>query len=230
VLAKEAVMVRRSVVGVFVVVALAAAALSAQASAPPVGPLPTGPVTAIHVQRGLLFAIALPRPGSGLAWRGARLSDATIARPLDEGELNGKIVFTYRAGRTGTTTVVYALTRDETETALQARYFKVVVVAAPAAQVTGSRARCSRYPEVAARYIVPPAPFLARIVSVKRQALPASEPAGGGPSFKRLYQVTFDAVEGNAVLPSGHRYTQFAYVARKTTSARWCFLEGGSGP
>ena len=221
-------MVRRSLIGLFVALALGAAASSAQASAPPVGPLPKGPVTTIHVQRGLLFAIALPRPGGGLAWRGARLSDATIARPLDEGELNGNIVFTYRAGHTGTTTVVYALTRDETEKALKARYFKVVVFAAPAA--TGSGARCSPTPQVAARYVVPPAPFVARIISVKRQPLPVFEPAGGGPNLKRLYQVTFYAVKGNAVLPSGHRYTQFAYVARKSASARWCFLKGGSGP
>jgi len=220
----------RSLVGLLLALLLAAATLSAQASAPPVGPLPKGPVTTIHVQHGLLFAIALPRPGSGLAWRGARLSDATIARPLDEGELNGNIVFTYRAGHTGTTTVIYALTRDETEKALKARYFKIVVVATPAVQAPASRARCSPIPQVAARYIVPPAPFVGRIISVKRQPLPASEPAGGGSNFKRLYEVTFYAVKGNAVLPSGHRYTEFAYVARKSTSAPWCFRKGGSGP
>jgi hypothetical protein len=70
------------------------------------------------------------RPGKGLTWRGARPDDATIARPLDEGELNGNIVFTYRAGRTGSTTVVYALTRGETQKALEARYFRVLVVGA----------------------------------------------------------------------------------------------------
>jgi hypothetical protein len=212
-----------------VVAVVALATLPARASAPPVGPLPSGPVTTIRVQHGLLFAIALPRPDSGLTWRGARLSDATIARPLDEGELNGNIVFTYRAGHPGTTTVIYALTRDETPKALQARYFKVVVVAAPPAQPS-ARSRCSTLPQIAARYIVPPAPFVARIISVKRQPLPSFEPAGGGPNVKRLYRVTFYAVKGNAVLPSGHRYDQFAYVARTTTSAPWCFLKGGSGP
>lgn len=108
-------------------VALATAASSALASAPPVGPLPKGTVTTIHVQHGLLFGIALPRPGKDLTWRGARQSDATITRPLDEGELNGNIVFTYKAGHIGTTTVVYALTKDETPKALSARFFKVVV-------------------------------------------------------------------------------------------------------
>jgi hypothetical protein len=219
-------MVGRSLAGVVAGLALAAVALSAQASAPPVGLLPTGSVTTIRVERGLLFAIVLPRPANGLAWRGARRSDPTVARPLDEGELNGNIVFTYRAGHVGTTTVVYALTRDETPQALQARYFKIVVLAAR----TSARSRCSQLPQVAARYIVPPAPFVARIVSVERRPLPPFEPVGLGPNFKRLYLVTFYAVRGNAVLPSGHRYEQFAYVTRSTTSAPWCFLKGGSGP
>lgn len=109
-----------------VVLALAVGG-SAQASAPPVGPLPKGPVTTIRVQHGLLFSIVVPRPGAGLTWRGARPSDATVARPLDEGELNKNIVFVYRAGHAGTTTVVYALTKGEGPKALQARYFKVVV-------------------------------------------------------------------------------------------------------
>jgi hypothetical protein len=227
---KEAIVIGRVLALTLAAAALAGLALAAQASAPPVGPLPKGPVTTIRVQRGLLFAIALPRPVNGLAWRGARLSDATIARPLDEGELNGNIVFTYRAGHTGSTTVVYALTKDETPKALQARYFKIVVLTVPAAQTAGTRARCSPLPQVAARYIVPPPPFLARIVSVTRQPLPSAEPPGGGPNYKRLHRVTFDAVKGNAVLGSGHRYSQFAYVARTTASASWCFLKDGSGP
>jgi hypothetical protein len=125
-------MIRRSAAVVLgsVLVALVVAVLAARASAPPVGPLPKGPLTTIRVQHGLLFAIALPRPGKGLTWRGARLIDATVARPLDEGELNGNIVFTYRAGRTGSTTVVYALTRGETRKALEARYFRIMVVGA----------------------------------------------------------------------------------------------------
>lgn len=214
-------------------VTFAPAAARTPASAPPVGPLPGGPLTTIRVRHGLLFAIALPRPAPGLAWRGARPSDWTIARPLDEGELNGNVVFTYRAGRAGSTTVVYALTRDETPQALAARFFRIVVFATRSGPVVprqALRVRCSLRPEVAARRVVPPPPFVARIVSVERVPLPSSEPAGRGPSFKRLYRVRFDAVKGNAVLPTGHRYTQFAYVVRKTIGGRWCFLAGGSGP
>ena len=113
-----------------IAIALFAVALSAaatRASAPPVGPLPTGPVTSIRVQHGQLFAIVVPRPGSGFTWRGARLSDATVARPLDEGELNGNVVFVYRAGRVGKTTVIYALTRAEGYKAFKARYYRITV-------------------------------------------------------------------------------------------------------
>jgi alkylation response protein AidB-like acyl-CoA dehydrogenase len=120
-------MLRRSLLGVVAALALAIGAVSAPASAPPVGPLPKGPLTRIHVQHGLLFALVLPRPAAGLTWRGARLSDATIARPLDEGELNGNIVFVYRAGHAGRTTVVYALTKGEGPKALKARSFEVTV-------------------------------------------------------------------------------------------------------
>jgi hypothetical protein len=120
-------MIKRSLGVAAVMVALTVGALAAHASAPPVGALPRGPVTVIRVQHGLLFAIVLPRPANGLSWRGARQSDATVARPLDEGELNGNILFTYRAGHAGRTTVIYALTRDETPKALKARLFKIVV-------------------------------------------------------------------------------------------------------
>lgn len=197
-------MVVRGLLALALAVALIPAA---RASAPPVGPLPPGPVTTIDVRSGLLFAIALPKPARGLAWRGARQSDPAIARPLHEAELDGDVVFTYRAGHAGTTTVVYALTKGETPTALQARFFKVTVFPA----------RCADSPAAAALYVIPPPPFVARVVSVQRQA-----------ANEQLYRVTFYAVRGNAVLPTGHRYTQFAYVARKT--AHWCFVRGGSGP
>ena len=95
---------------------------------------------------------------------------------------------------------------------------------------TNARPRCSFNPQVAARYIIPPPPFSARVVSVRRAKLPPGEPVGRGPAFKRLYAVTFHVLKGNAVLPRGHRYVQFAYITRKSMTAPWCFLKGGSGP
>ena len=90
--------------------------------------------------------------------------------------------------------------------------------------------RCSTLPQRAALYVVPRPPFVAHVLSVRREPLPSFEPRGGGPALKRLYHITFFAVHGNVVLPSGHRYEEFAYVVRRSTTARWCFLKGGSGP
>lgn len=120
-------MSRRLLFAVAVALALASAGLAGRETAPPVGPLPAGPTTSIRVRHGLLFAVVVPRPPAGTSWRGARPSDATVARPLDEGELNGNVVFVYRAGRRGSTTVAYALTHDERPEALRARYFRIVV-------------------------------------------------------------------------------------------------------
>ncbi len=93
-----------------------------------------------------------------------------------------------------------------------------------------TRPRCSSNPAIAAQYVIPPPPFRVRDIATKQIALPPGEPAGGGPTLKRLYRVSFSVVVGNAVLPAGHRYTQFAYVNRQVTTAAWCFLKGGSGP
>ena len=102
-------------------------ASSAIASAPPVGPLPRGPVTAISVQRGQLFAVALPKPARGRVWRVARAYDANVVTEVSEGVQRGNIVVVYRALHPGRTTISYALTRGETSKALQARTFKVGV-------------------------------------------------------------------------------------------------------
>jgi hypothetical protein len=50
----------------------------AVASAPPVGPLPKGPVTTIVTQPGALVAIALPHRSGGLVWRLARGVDPKL--------------------------------------------------------------------------------------------------------------------------------------------------------
>jgi hypothetical protein len=106
----------------------------------------------------------------------------------------------------------------------------LVLVVVAAAETGAARVRCSANALVAARFVVPPPPFEARGIVVRRRALPPQEPRGRGPLYKRLYLVTFFVVRGNAVLPRGHRYSQFAYVARRRVTAPWCFLKGGSGP
>jgi hypothetical protein len=108
--------------------------------------------------------------------------------------------------------------------------FAAAAAAWPLGPSSAGRPRCATSPTVAAAYVIPPAPFKARLVSVSRLRLPPAEPTGRGPAFKRLYRVSFQVIRGNAVLPAGHRYAQFAYVTRKSRAARWCFLKGGSGP
>ena len=157
---------------------------------------------------------------SGLVWRGARPVDPAVVRPLWDADVGGSVVVVYRAVGVGRVTVVYALTHGETVRALQALRYRVVVVAP----------RCSAQPRAAAEYVIPPPPFVPRVISVRRMALPAGESLAGAPQRKRLYRVTFDVRTGNAVLPAGHRYSQFAYISRTKITAPWCFLKGGSGP
>jgi predicted secreted protein len=111
-----------------IVVLFAFLAASAQASAPPVGPLPKGPVQTINVERGELFGIALPKPKlSGQVWRIARHYDGRIVTEVSEGEQLGNIVGAYKALRPGKATIVYAFTHGESTKALQARTFRVTV-------------------------------------------------------------------------------------------------------
>ncbi len=91
---------------------------------------------------------------------------------------------------------------------------------------------CATDSRAVATSIIPPAPFKARVISVRQMSPPQTSSVRA--SFHhplRLYRVTFRALVGNAVLPSGHTYTQFAYVGQPMPPAgRWCFLSGGSGP
>lgn len=103
-------------------------AATATASAPPVGPLPAGPVTQITVQHGELFAIALAKPkGAGRVWRVARAYNGKVVNEVSEGVQQGNVVVVYRALRAGKASIVYAVTVGETTKALQARTFRVTV-------------------------------------------------------------------------------------------------------
>lgn len=120
-------MLRRAFVAALVAAGLASLTLGANASAPPVGPLPKGPTTTITVQHGLVFALALSKPPSGQYWRAATSINTKVAKPLSEGELEGNIILLYKAVAVGTTSVAYGLTKDETPKALKSHTFKLTV-------------------------------------------------------------------------------------------------------
>ena len=96
-------------------VAAAAVALSlalpAAASAPPVGPLPKGPVTTVTTARGSLVAVALPHRQAGLVWRLARGSKLLVE--VSEANVGKDVVVVFRAAGRGKATIAYGLTRGE---------------------------------------------------------------------------------------------------------------------
>lgn len=101
---------------------------TASASVPPVGKLPVGPVAKLQTSVGQLFAVALPgNADQALGWRIARPYDTRVVRGVDEADVGANVVVTYRAVGPGTTRVVYALTRNETPKALEARTLVVAV-------------------------------------------------------------------------------------------------------
>jgi hypothetical protein len=110
------------------------AAAGALSSAPPVGPLPPGPVQALPRAIGETFAVTLPKPDvSGGVWRVARAYDAEVVRELSESTTAaGGVRSVYRAVGPGTTRLVFAVTRGETAHAYAARTFAVTVKSATA--------------------------------------------------------------------------------------------------
>ena len=98
----------------------------AEASAPPVGRLPKGPVTTVHTPRGTFVSIALPHL-KGLSWRLARRIDSRVVVQVAEGDIGQTVVITYRARAAGHTKVIYAATRGESTVARAARTFDVTV-------------------------------------------------------------------------------------------------------
>ena len=90
-------------------------AQSAGADAPPVGPLPKGPITHVQTSRGSLVAVAVPRQnrGSGLVWRVARPVDPRLLRQRGEADVGSSVVLVFRAVGSGTASVRLGLTRGE---------------------------------------------------------------------------------------------------------------------
>lgn len=109
---------RSLVVGIAASAALLLAGPAAEASAPPVGPIPKGPIASVTTQKGQLVAVALPKRGSGLVWRVARRIDPAVLRQVSEANVGRSVVVVFRASGKGTARVVFALTRGETPRAL----------------------------------------------------------------------------------------------------------------
>ena len=101
-------------------------ALPVEASAPPVGKLPKGPMTTVRTPKGTLVSIALPHL-KGLSWRVARKFDARVVAETGEGDIGTTVVITYRAKAVGHTKVVYAATRGESTVAKAARTYDITV-------------------------------------------------------------------------------------------------------
>jgi hypothetical protein len=105
----------RNHVPVLVVAVFFGAAVSAQASVTPVGPLPAGPVSSTTTETGQLVAIALPhtRQGDGYSWRIARRFDSHVVREISEADVGTNTVLVFDVVGRGDTALVFALTRGD---------------------------------------------------------------------------------------------------------------------
>jgi hypothetical protein len=101
-------------------------ALPALASAPPVGPLPPGPVTSIATTGGSLVSVALPSR-AGKSWRLARAVDSHVLVEVAEANVGKSVVIVYRAVGAGHVSVRYGLTRGEQRKAYASATFNVRV-------------------------------------------------------------------------------------------------------
>jgi hypothetical protein len=115
----------RIVVGAFVAAAVLAA--PAVATAPPIGPLPAGPIQQITTQKGQLVAVALPHSSGGRVWRQANTVSPKVLLEVSEGDVGSSVVIVFRATGSGTATVKYGLTKGETAHAYASRSFAVTV-------------------------------------------------------------------------------------------------------
>jgi hypothetical protein len=108
---------------------------AAHATAPPVGPLPTGPTRSIELPAGRTFTVTLPAPSlRGGVWRIARSFDADVVRQVSESETGRGLRVSFRTVAPGATRIVFALTRGETRRAYAASTFRVTATPAPGAR------------------------------------------------------------------------------------------------
>ena len=90
-------------------------ATPALADSTPVGPLPKGASSTFSTHRGWFVAVALPRQpkSSGLVWRIARPFDTDIVHQVSEGDVGKQVVVVFNVSGTGTTSIVFALTKGD---------------------------------------------------------------------------------------------------------------------
>ncbi|HZS25520.1 MAG TPA: hypothetical protein VFA30_11120 [Gaiellaceae bacterium] len=124
-------MQKHGIAALALLVAAGAVVMPALSAAPPVGPLPKGPVQTVRLRAGATFTVSLSKSRvTGGAWRVARAYDARVVREIAEGTSRGGAVWIqFRAVAPGSTRIVYALTRGERIHAYRSRTFRVVVVA-----------------------------------------------------------------------------------------------------
>jgi hypothetical protein len=116
----------RVLLALAVVAAVAAAALPAEATAPPVGPLPAAQVTRVSVAVGARVAVAVPSR-AGYDWRIARTPDPRVLRQSGEANVGSDVVLVFRTLRRGHTSVTVAQTRGERPKAYRAVRYDVAV-------------------------------------------------------------------------------------------------------
>jgi hypothetical protein len=110
------------------VVVAAVSAATALGSAGPVGPLPNGPTTSVHLAVGKTYTARLPKPKvAGRVWRIARAFNGKVVSETKEGETKAQVWVTFRAQGPGTTSVVFAITLGERSHAYAARTYQFVV-------------------------------------------------------------------------------------------------------
>jgi len=103
-------------------------AVPALGSATPVGPLPKGPSSTVHLTVGKSHTVRLPKvTTAGRVWRIARAFNAKVVTETREGETNGQVWVTFRGVGAGSTKVVFAQTKGETSHAFAARTFRFIV-------------------------------------------------------------------------------------------------------
>jgi hypothetical protein len=102
------------------------ATVSSFASAPPVGPLPKGPMTTISTSKGSLVSVALPSR-AGKSWRLARAVNAHVLVEVSEANVGSAVVIVYRAVGQGSVSVRYGLTIGEQRKAYASATFNVRV-------------------------------------------------------------------------------------------------------